>query len=194
MWTRANRPEHSVGNGGFLLLSKRMADYVYDRRRAFRIMTDMHYCRDNRVRLEREIGAKWAPPHVAAKFSFEHGTQPHRSQSPSSFGYHDIFNWPLALPHDEVIRRVRLVMQNHYIVTHTPKLKLLAQSWPWVRAEIGNLEYDAAARHTPPIHHQYHPDHPTHHIGLPHHTQRPQLTRQRMIKSVPTPHPGGVKA
>ena len=146
-WAWARGQRHTVGNGGFLLLSKRMADHVYTNRSSLRINTDMHYSQVNRMRLEKEIGAKWAPQDLAYRFSYEHGPERHRSESKPSFGYHDIFNWPLALSRDEVIRRTRLVMQNQYIVTRTPKLRLLAQSWPWVRAAIGNEEFDAACRH-----------------------------------------------
>ena len=144
MWEKNRR--HTVGNGGFLLLSKRMVDHVYAHRQTFRINTDMMYAQANRIRLEQEIGAKWAPEEVAFRFSYEHSRE-HRSQAKPSFGYHDIFNWPLALSRDEVMRRTRLAMQNGYIVTRTPKLRLLYQQWPWVRAEIGNEEFDAASRH-----------------------------------------------
>lgn len=145
------RDSMTVGNGGFMLLSKRMADYVYDHRASFGIVTDMQYARTNRRRLENEIGAKWAPEDVATQFSYEHypPTRPRALAGPS-FGYHDIFNWPLALDHAEVIRRTRLVIDNIYVVTRTSKLGLLARSWPWVRAEIGELEFDAAVRHHHP--------------------------------------------
>lgn len=144
MWARGTR--HNIGNGGFALLSKKVADYVYDRRTALRIANDMGYCQVNRPRLEKEIGAKWPTEELAFRFSYEHG-RTHRSQARPSFGYHDIFNWPLALSHEEVLRRTRLVMQNPYIVKSTPKLRLLADSWPWVRTEIGVPEYDEACRH-----------------------------------------------
>lgn len=146
-WVWAKGQRHTVGNGGFMLLSKRMIEHVYPARNSFKISTDVGYSQVNRLRLEREIGARWAPEPVAIQFSYEHYYEAHRSQSKPSFGYHDIFNWPLALPKDEVIRRTRLVMQNRYIVTHTPKLKLLATWFPWVRDVIGHEEYDAAARH-----------------------------------------------
>ena len=145
VWTKG--PYHSVGNGGFVLLSKRMCEHVHANRNTFRIKTDTDYAQANRIRLEKEIGAKWAPPELAYQFAYEHGREAHRSMSKPSFGYHDIFNWPLALPHDEVIRRTKIVMANEYIVRNTPKLQLLANWWPWVRTEIGNLEYDAACRH-----------------------------------------------
>lgn len=170
---------HTVGNGGFMLLSKRMADYVYPRRNQFKIMTDMHYSRDSRPRLEKEIGAKWAPEALALQFSYEHYYEPHRSQSKPSFGYHDIFNWPLALSHDEVLRRTRLVLENEYVVRNTSKLRLLAQSWPWVRTEIGAMAYDVAIRHGMNRRQQYRPGEPTHHIGLPHHVQSLPQIRQR---------------
>jgi hypothetical protein len=146
-WVWAKNQRHSVGNGGFVLLSKRMCEHVHNNRGTFRIATDVAYAQANRIRLEQEIGAKWAPQDLAYRFAYEHGYEPHRSQSKPSFGYHDIFNWPLALPRDEVMRRVRVVMNNEYIVRNTPKLKLLADWWPWVRDTIGHEEYDAAVRH-----------------------------------------------
>jgi hypothetical protein len=194
---RMGRREHSVGNGGFLLLSKRMADYVYPRRAQLQIMTDMQYARDRRDLLEREMGAKWAPEALAHQFSYEHYYEPHRSQSAPSFGYHDIFNWPLALSHDEVLRRTRLVMQNEYIVKQTSKLSLLARSWPWVRDEIGHEEYDAAVRHeTRRSHYQSQPGSLTHHVGLPHHVQHLPQIRQRhpMVRARLNQRHTGVKA
>lgn len=145
VWARGTR--HTVGNGGFVLLSKRMADHVHANRNTFRIKTDVDYSQVRRIQLEREIGAKWAPQELAYQFSYEHGFERHRSESKPSFGYHDIFNWPLAMSREEVIRRTRLVLANPYIVRSTPKLRLLAEWWPWVRTEIGAMEYDSAARH-----------------------------------------------
>ena len=146
-WVWAGGQRHSVGNGGFILLSKRMCEHVHANRNSFNIRTDVEYAQVNRIRLEKEIGAKWAPEDVAIRFSYEHYYGGHRKDSKPSFGYHDIFNWPLALPHDEVMRRVKIVMENEYIVRNTPKLRLLADSFPWVPAEIGNEKYDAACRH-----------------------------------------------
>lgn len=150
-WVWAKGQRHTVGNGGFMLLSKRMADHVYVNRDSFKISTDIAYSQINRIRLEKEIGAKWAPQELAYRFSYEHGPEAHRSQSKLSFGYHDIFNWPLALSREEVIRRTQLVMANAYIVRSTPKLKFLAQWWPWVRDAIGHSKYDEACRHQFPV-------------------------------------------
>jgi len=193
-WVWARGQQHSVGNGGFVLLSKRMCEHVHANRSTFRIANDVAYSQINRFRLEKEIGAKWAPESVAIRFAYEHYYEPHRSQSKPSFGYHDIFNWPLALPHDEVLRRARIVMQNEYIVRNTPKLRLLAQWWPWVPKEIGDeAAYEAACRH---------------HFGPTHPSQRPpppvishQQINQRAAQRAAlyrrhglTARPGGVKA
>jgi len=170
VWARGQR--HTVGNGGFMLLSTRMAQHVYANRHRFKIHTDVGYSQVNRLQIEKEIGAKWAPEDVAIRFSYEHYYEPHRSQSKPSFGYHDIFNWPLALLHDEVVRRTRLVMENPYIVRSTPKLQLLGQWWPKVRDDIGHIAFDNAARH------QFGPrgsptPSPRPRVPLPHHSYPP---------------------
>lgn len=125
----------TVGNGGFALVSKRLADYVFENRHRFNINTDIGLCRAHRGEFERTLGAKWAPEEVAYRFAFECGP-PEQAVKPS-FGYHDVFNWHLALPNEETIRRTRLLMANDYITVHTPKLNLLARSAPWIRNAIG---------------------------------------------------------
>lgn len=140
--------KHTVGNGGFLLMSKKLVDHIYEQRGAHKMHTDMEVAQSNRIRLENEIGAKWASEEVAIRFSYEHyGHAGHRIRALPSFGYHDIFNWPLALEREEVVKRTRLVMQNEYVVRNTSKLKLLSTAWPWVRQEVGAEAFDAAIRH-----------------------------------------------
>lgn len=134
----------TVGNGGFALISKRLANYVFEHRaRLSGINTDIGLCRQYRGEFESgALKAKWAPEEVAYRFAFECG--PPEQAVRSSFGYHDIFNWHLALPNEETIRRTRLLMQNTYIVKGTPKLNLLARSAPWIRTAIP--EFDAVER------------------------------------------------
>lgn len=135
----------TVGNGGFCLMSKRLIDYIYENRSRISCTTDMDVARNHRNTFEHAFGAKWAPEDVAYRFSFECGS-PEQAVKPS-FGYHDVFNWHLALPNDETIRRTRLLMQNDYIVTKTPKLNLLGRSAPWIKSAIP--EFAAAeARNT----------------------------------------------
>lgn len=136
VWARDNKREHSVGNGGFMLLSKKLADSVHINSDKFIVATDVMLCRDRRQFFEKECGAVWAPEDVGFRFAYEHGYQS-RKDAPPSFGYHDVFNWPLGMDKDELKKRVGLVMANDYIVTATPKLRLLASEWPWMRDFIG---------------------------------------------------------
>lgn len=133
-WGWDPRGMSTVGNGGFALVSKRLAAYVFEHRATLGINTDLGIARNNRQRFENAFGAKWAPEDVAYRFSFECGS-PEQAVSPS-FGYHDVFNWHLALPNEETIRRTRLLMANEYISTGTPKLHLLYKSAPWIASAI----------------------------------------------------------
>jgi hypothetical protein len=175
VWAKTNIREHSVGNGGFALMSKKLADAVYAKLPAWHIATDMHLSRDHRTDFERLIGAKWAPEEVGFQFAYEHGYEP-RQASATTFGYHDIFNWPLTMDESEVLRRVRLVMASDYIPYKTPKLSLLAREYPWVRDAIGTVAYldaEKKYRRQRPVYAAGQPGHhiglPHHHIGLPHH-------------------------
>lgn len=145
------RYELDVGNGGFALWSKRLADHIHANRARFNIRTDYGIARDARPACEKEIGAKWASRDVAWDFAFENpppGTA--RRDAKPSFGYHDIFNWPLALPQEEVIRRTRLVMANRYTLG-TTKLRTLGNEWAFVVPGIGADAFNNAT-HTPRSH------------------------------------------
>lgn len=138
-------PECNVGNGGFTLLSKKLSDLIYTHRAALPVSSDVHPSRDHRRAYEQlDSSIRWAPRSVAADFAFEHGT-PGERDCPS-FGYHDVFNWPLALDREEVLRRVRLIMQDDYVV-RTNKLIWLDHHWPWVRQELGPDFELALTRH-----------------------------------------------
>jgi len=150
VWARDNKREHSVGNGGFMLLSKKLADSIHANSDRFIVATDVHLCREHRQFFEKDCGAVWAPEDVGFQFAYEHGYQA-RKDAPPSFGYHDVFNWPLALDRDELKRRVQLVMQNQYIVTATPKLRLLSSEWPWMREFIGPELLNAENKFRPVI-------------------------------------------
>ena len=150
VWRNARHMGHSVGNGGFMLMSKKLADAVHSTIGHRLIATDMHLSRDHRIYFEQAVGAKWAPEEVGFQFAYEHGYEP-RAQSKSTFGYHDIFNWPLAHGRDEVLRRVRLVMASNYIPFKTPKLTLLARDWPDVREAIGPDYLQAEMKYRRPL-------------------------------------------
>jgi hypothetical protein len=129
----------SVGNGGFTLWSRKLMDEVR-RNSHWGIGTDVDIACKYRPSLEKQCSAKWAPEEVAYRFSFEHGTEQRRAQT--SFGTHDIFNWPLSLDKPELERRARLLLQSEYVKKGTPKLYAMAQRAPWIRNAIP--EYDNA--------------------------------------------------
>lgn len=142
-WTP--KPGFTVGNGGFTLMSKRLSDFLYANRERLRVQTDMDLSYRAREECER-AGMKWAPEDVAYRFAFEHGDNAQRYTP--SFGYHDVFNWHLALPQAEVIRRARLMMENPY-VRQTTKLSSLNNACPYVQQAIG-IEYIHASNRMPP--------------------------------------------
>lgn len=131
-----------VGNGGFTLWSKRLMDLVAKWPRP--MFTDLHISKDNRRALEAQ-GMRWAPEEVAYRFSYECGT-PEMAEK-SSFGFHDIFNWPLALDREELLTRVRFLLGNHYITHRTPKLGLLDKAAPWLREALGQDYIDALGKY-----------------------------------------------
>lgn len=126
----------SVGNGGFTLWSSKLMKAV--REHPTPCGTDVDIAVHMRPALEAACGAKWAPEELAYTFSFEHGIESRRAQT--SFGYHDIFNWPLALDKPELERRARLLLDSDYVSKSTPKLYALGQRAPWLRSAIP--EYD----------------------------------------------------
>ncbi len=176
-WVKPNDfPQFSVGNGGFMLISKRLADAVYAQRERLRISTDVHLCRRNRMFFEQSIGAKWAPEYIGFQFSFEHPRSGStRRLAAPSFGYHDVFNWPLALSPDEVTRRARLIQENTY-AKRTSKLNTLCREWPEVAQSLS---------YTPPS-----PDRPR----LPHHRPPVPIQSQPPKRFPPRLRNAGIKA
>jgi len=149
VWPTRTLPDYLVGNGGFMLISKRLADAVY--KDQLGIATDVLLAREHRLHFEQSIDAKWAPIDVAYHFSYEHGGD--RNHAAPSFGYHDVFNWPIALSKEEVIHRARLLMNSQY-GRATGKLDLLCRDWPWVAPAIGyNMRHRAPMR----VLHRRHP-------------------------------------
>jgi hypothetical protein len=64
-------PDGGVGNGGFSLRSKTLMRALQDPRIAELVPEDVAICKTYRGLLEREHGIHFAPPEVAARFSFE---------------------------------------------------------------------------------------------------------------------------
>lgn len=140
------QPGLSVGNGGFTLMSKKLCDHLYEKRGVYGINSDHTLSCARRGDIERAIGAKWAPEDVAFQFAFEHGNAAERAAP--SFGYHDVFNWHLAMSREEVVSRTRLMMANRYVVK-TGKLRALNNACPWVQPAIG-LDFVHAVNMMPP--------------------------------------------
>ncbi len=139
---------NNVGNGGFTLLSKRLADYVYQQRARLNIATDVDISIKRRSLIPPSF--VWAPETVAADFAFEGWTRagPTRlTGRPHSFGFHGSFNWPHILDREDLVARSRLVAQNDFLI-NTGKWRWLAA--PGLRNQIGAEIYDAACRRRPP--------------------------------------------
>jgi tetratricopeptide (TPR) repeat protein len=100
-------PPYRVGNGGFSLRSKRLADHLQSHHHALPppdIHDDDVLCRQYRSWLERQ-GFRWAPEPLAERFSIEHPGQnlgvPRRT-----FGYHDCRRWPLIWTREQIEARI----------------------------------------------------------------------------------------
>lgn len=83
----------TVGNGGFSLRSRKLLEALEDPDLIPVHPEDVAICRVNRVMLETRHGVRFAPPDVAARFSFER--QPPTGRP---FGFHGIFNFPNLFP------------------------------------------------------------------------------------------------
>jgi hypothetical protein len=71
-WARAS----GVGNGGFSLRSRKLLRALRDPRIAQLVPEDIAICETYRALLEGEYGIRFAPPELAARFSFETLTPP----------------------------------------------------------------------------------------------------------------------
>lgn len=93
-------PNHShlVGNGGFSLRSRRLVDALRELDIEDCHPEDHRICIDHRATLEREYGITFAPPGLAARFSFEHG-----EPTGPTFGQHGFFNFHRAMSESELI-------------------------------------------------------------------------------------------
>lgn len=84
---RDEPPERTVGNGGFSLRSRRLLQALMDPAMSVRHPEDLCICHDNRQRLEREHGVRFAPPDLAARFAYERVPP-----AGPTFGVHGLFN------------------------------------------------------------------------------------------------------
>lgn len=98
---RGEPPERAVGNGGFSLRSRRLLQALSDPAMVVRHPEDVCICHDNRERLEREHGIRFAPLALAARFAYER-TEP----VGPTFGFHGLFNMHRVLPAADLHRLV----------------------------------------------------------------------------------------
>lgn len=120
----------NVGNGGFSLRSKRLADFLAEHRDRFPAITDDLLCRRYRREIETSGGFKWAPEQLAHRFSFE-CSAPH-----AAFGFHAMRNWVHVLDRQALIERAKVAVQYPY-VRGPSHLGQLLNAAPWLRQEIG---------------------------------------------------------
>lgn len=116
----------NVGNGGFSLRSKRLANFAA---RDGRVQSDNNLCRDYRREFERAGDFKWAPDDLARVFSRE------GRDEPDAFGFHDARNWYRELSREEIIIRFRLMIDN---LCEGPHLhwEMLLKQMPWLADEV----------------------------------------------------------
>lgn len=132
---------HNVGNGGFTIMSRSFSQYLCraDIRKAQPVYTDWDVCRTRRVAFEL-AGFKWPTYEVASRFAWELTLQPE-----NVFGYHAIFTWPKMIGEEETIRRMRVMLDDPYLITKLPPL--LKWNASWLAPAMGNegwLKYCAA--------------------------------------------------
>jgi hypothetical protein len=91
--------EHTVGNGGFSLRSKRLLDALRDPHVEVEPLEDVAICRTYRTYLEATHAIRFAPEAVADRFSFEAS---YFQSLP--FGFHGLFNFWMFLAKDGLAR------------------------------------------------------------------------------------------
>lgn len=124
----------NVGNGGFSLVSTRLKRYLYDHREEYPCDTNVDddlLCRKYRPKLEL-AGFVWAPEKIAHDFSFE-CCRP--SESSRHFGFHAMFNWPVVLDREEVLRRLEIATASPYI-SDSYMMRAFCQQHPDIMQEL----------------------------------------------------------
>ena len=86
-----------VGNGGFSLRSARLLAAMQDPAMSISNPEDTCICHDNRDRLERDFGIRFATPQIAARFAFER-VEP----TGPTFGFHGLFNFHRIMTSDQL--------------------------------------------------------------------------------------------
>lgn len=92
----------TVGNGGFSLRSRRLLAACAQIRLGAGEAEDVAICRRYRPMLERDLGIRFAPPALAARFAREHASSTGRT-----FGFHGVRNLPAVLGRGETAALLR---------------------------------------------------------------------------------------
>jgi hypothetical protein len=120
----------NVGCGAFALRSVALMRFLAANRERYPYVypEDDILCRRYRPSLQ-QAGFTWAPENLALQFCFEcTRTDPGRGRH---FSFHEVRNWPLVLPRDELLDRVKLAMRHEYL-HRSGKLAQLLTCAPWV--------------------------------------------------------------
>lgn len=86
-----------VGNGGFSLRSARLLASMQDPAMTISNPEDICICHENRGRLEREHGIRFAPTDIASRFAFERV-----APLGPTFGFHGLYNMHRVLGADDL--------------------------------------------------------------------------------------------
>jgi len=124
----------NVGCGAFAIRSVELMRFLAANQDSFPYYhpEDEGLCRHYRPNLEK-AGFTWAPQNLAPQFCFECSrtdTGPGRH-----FGFHEVRNWPLVLPRDELLDRVKMAMRHQYL-HRSGKLAQLLACAPWVARHL----------------------------------------------------------
>lgn len=96
---RGEPPERAVGNGGFSLRSRRLLQAMQDPALSISHPEDICICHENRARLERDHGIRFAPVEMASRFAYER-----IAPTGPTFGFHGLFNMDRLMTPDELDR------------------------------------------------------------------------------------------
>lgn len=140
-WVRPVGDPQNVGNGGFMLITKRLGQYAVDNYKRLPVHTDWEMCRVQRRHYEA-AGFKWPEAQLASYFAWELGPR-----NPDHFGYHGAFTWPTVLSREEVIIRARLMLETQYL---TVKARQLFSKAPWLEQALSPEEVKQFHTNIPP--------------------------------------------
>lgn len=110
---------HDVGNGGFSIRSRRLAQAVSGF--PFEPREDEYICRTHRGFLEAGFSIRFAPAPLAARFSVEHPMPNH----PPSYGYHGLWNFAKFHSENDLLYRLNLLPS--WFKKSRPDVQLLIQ-------------------------------------------------------------------